>query len=294
MKKVVCTFANYPLSHGFDRYRREAEAMGVFDEIYTYDETGLPADFRRRFGRYLYPYSRGYGYWGWKPFVIKQTLDKMEDGDILLYTDLGCFFNTEGKDRLSEYFDIADRSPSGILSARTQDAEHAVRKELAFFEYEYTKGDIFDYFGVRGKDSFTQTRQFEATVIFFRKSPLVEAFMKEWLEVVYNHFRLITDKPSQSPNLPGFKDNRHDQSIFSILAKKYKIEEFSRNELCPNEFDNMDWNVMKDYPIWAKREVYYKSMWHYNHRFRLRNTYDKLWAVKYFFKSIIHPKTYYR
>lgn len=294
MKKIVCTFANYPLSKGFDRYTKEAESFNLFDKIYTYDENDLDPKFRKKYGRFLYPYSRGYGYWGWKPLVIKQTLDKMEDGDILLYTDLGCAFNTEGKDRLLEYFDIVNQSESGILSARTQEKSKDNRTELAFFEYEWTKGDIFDYFGVRDNEEYTQSRQFEATVIFLKKSPLVMNFVTEWLEVIYNHFDLITDKPSKSPNLPGFSDNRHDQSIFSILAKKYKIEEFSRNELCPNEFDNYDWSIMKEYPIWAKREVYYKSMWHYNHRFRLREIYGKLWGVNYFFKSLIHPKTYHR
>lgn len=294
MKKVLCTFANYPLSKGFDRYVKEAESFQIFDHIYTYDENDLDPVFRKKYGRFLYPYSRGYGYWGWKPLVIKQTLDKMEDGDILLYTDLGCTFNIEGKPRLQEYFDIVNQSESGILCARTQEKSKDNRTELAFFEYEWTKGDILDYFGVRENKDYTHTRQFEAGIVFYKKGPAVDALLKEWLEVIYNHFDFITDKPSKSPNLPGFQENRHDQSIFSILAKKYKIEEFSRNELCPNEFDNYDWAIMKEYPIWAKREVYYKSMWHYNHRFRLRYIYGKLWGIKYFFKSLIRPKTYHR
>ncbi|MBD8388022.1 hypothetical protein [Dysgonomonas sp. BGC7] len=293
MRKILCTFANYPLSKGFERYRKEAEAFNVFDDIYMYDENMLDKRFRTKFGRFLYPYSRGYGYWGWKPFIIKQTLDKMEEGDILLYTDLGCTFNQEGKKRLIEYFNIVNQSESGILCARTQDEEHAVRKELAFFEYQYTKGDILDYFSVRDNIDFTQTRQFEAGIVFYRKGPKVEAFLKEWIEAVYNHFDFITDKPSRSANIPGFIDNRHDQSVFSILAKKYRIAEFSRNELCPNEFDNLDWGIMKEYPIWAKREVYYKSMWHYQHRFSLRKYYNILWGIKYSFKRILHPRTYH-
>ncbi len=294
MKKILCTFASYPLSKGFDRYKKEAEAFGVFDEIYTYDENDLDKEFRKKYGRFLHPFSRGYGYWGWKPLIIKQTLEKMVEGDILLYTDLGCILNVEGKPRLLEYFDITEESKSGILCARTQDQTHAVRKELAFFEYQYNKGDILDYFGVRDNKEYTHTRQFEAGIVFYRKGPVVEAFLKEWIEVVKNNFDFITDKPSKSPNLPGFIDNRHDQSVFSILAKKYNIAEFSRNELCPNEYDNYDWNVMKPYPIWAKREVYYKSMWHYNHRFHLRKYYETLWGIKYFFKSLLHPKTYHR
>jgi len=294
MKRVLCTFANYPLSNGFDRYRKEAEDLEVFDEIYTHDENDLDKDFRKKYGRFLYPYSRGYGYWGWKPLIIKKALDRLQEGDILLYTDLGCFFNAEGKSRLLEYFDILDHSPSGMLGVRVQSGESCLRTELVLPEYEWTKGDIFDYFGVRDDVSFTHTNQFEATIVFIKKCPPAMAFVEEWVNVINNHFDLITDKPSLSPNLPGFKENRHDQSIYSILAKKYKIAEFSRNELCPNEYDNYDWSIMKTYPIWAKREVYYKTMWHYNHRFHLRKYYGMLWGVKYSFKSMFHPKTYHR
>lgn len=294
MKKIVCTFANYPLSNGFERYREEAENMKAFDEIYTYDENDLDPDFRRKYGRFLYPYSRGYGYWSWKPVIVKKTFDRMQEGDILLYTDLGCFFNLEGKRRLSEYYDIVNQSETGILGFRPQTISKDSRTELKFYEYEYTKGDIFDYFGVRNDKDYTDTIQFEATVIFIKKNSITEAFINEWTKVINNHFDLITDKPSKSPNLKGFKDNRHDQSIYSILAKKYKIDEISRNELCPNEFDNYDWTIMKDYPIWAKREVFYPSMWYYNNRFRLRNLNNKIWGIKYFFKSLLHPKTYHR
>jgi hypothetical protein len=294
MKKIVCTFANYPLSNGFERYRKEAENMEIFDEIYTYNENDLNRNFRKKYGRFLYPYSRGYGYWGWKPIIIKETFDKMQLGDILLYTDLGCFFNIEGKKRLSAYFEIVNQSETGILGFRPQIVSKDNRIESKFYEYEYTKGDIFDYFNVREDKNYTDTIQFEATVIFIKKNAVTESFINEWTEVINNHFDLITDKPSKSSNLRGFRDNRHDQSIYSILAKKYKIDEVSRNELCPNEFDNYDWTIMKDYPIWAKREVFYPSMWHYNNRFRLRSFNNAIWGVKYFFKSLLHPKAYHR
>lgn len=294
MRRVVCTFANYPLSKGFERYRKEAEDMGVFDEIYTYDENDLPTEFRKKFGRFLYPYSRGYGYWGWKPFIIKQTYEKLQERDILLYTDLGCTLNKEGLKRLQEYFEKVNSNEAGILAARTQEVSKDHRVELKFYEYEWTKGDILDHFGIRDNKEYTHTLQFEAGIIFIRKNPVATKFIEEWVNTINDHFDFITDRPSKCPCMEGFKENRHDQSVFSIMAKKYKIADFSRNELCPNEHDNLDWSIMKDYPIWAKREVYYKSMWHYQHRFALRRLYDRIWAIKYFFKSLICPKRYYR
>ena len=35
------------------------------------------------------PNQRGYGFWLWKPFIIFETLKKLNDGDICLYCDAG-------------------------------------------------------------------------------------------------------------------------------------------------------------------------------------------------------------
>jgi hypothetical protein len=285
MKKILCTFGNTLLSPGFPRFIKNAEAMEVFDKIYTYTEKDLPKEFLEKWGRYMYPYSKGYGYWCWKPPLIKKTLDTMEDGDVLLYADVGCYLNPNGKKRLAEYYDIVEKSSSGILGFRSFEKNYNGMPEGLRFEYEWTKGDIFDYFGVRNNKDITQTTQYEATVIFLKKSLLSINFVEEWVNVVNDNFSLITDEPSRSPNLPGFKENRHDQSIYSMLAKKYNVEAVSTNELIPLG-GVMDWSIIDKYPIQARRDVYYKSMRHYNRRFQLRKLYGAWWRVKYFFKDI--------
>ena len=285
MKKILCTFGNTLLSPGFPQFVKNAEAMGVFDEIYTYTEKDLSKEFRKKWGRYMYPYSKGYGYWCWKPPLIKKTLDRMEDEDILLYTDVGCYLNPNGKERLAEYYDTVEKSLSGMLGFRSFEKNYNGMPEGLRFEYEWTKGDIFDYFGVRDNEEVTQTTQYEATVMFLKKSPLSMNFVNEWVNVINDNFSLITDEPSKSPNLDGFSENRHDQSIYSMLAKKYKIEAVSTNELIPLG-GVMDWAIVDKYPIQARRDVYYKSPRHYNRRFQLRKLYGAWWKFKYLFKDL--------
>ena len=36
---------------------------------------------------YAKTYKRGYGYWIWKPYIIKESLEKLKEGEILLYVD---------------------------------------------------------------------------------------------------------------------------------------------------------------------------------------------------------------
>lgn len=270
---------------GAERYRKAAESLNVFDEICLYNENDLDDDFKKKWGRYLIPYSRGFGYWCWKAYLILKTLERMDDGDILLYADLGCFFNPKGRKRMLEYYDMVEQSASGIMGVRGQVVSTNNMPEMIRCDNEWTKGDVFDYFGVRNDPYYTHTTQFESGVIFFKKSPVAIQFVKDWYQAYLDDYSLATDAPSRSPNLKEFVENRHDQSIYSMLAKKYKIAEFSINETCPFDAD-YDWNLLENYPIWAKRELYYESVFHYKHRYKYRQLYTFRWKVKYFFKDI--------
>ncbi|MDR1881947.1 MAG: hypothetical protein LBR26_04100 [Prevotella sp.] len=281
MKRAVCTFGSHYLTKGFPRFRKMAESMDIFDDIYTVCEKDLDKDFYKQWGRYLIPYSRGFGYWCWKPYFILGILEGMQDGDMLLYSDIGCYFNPKGRERLLEYYDMAEKAPTGILGVKSRETSCNGMPETLYYEYEWTKGDVFAYYNVYEDKAYTHTPQFESGIIFFKKSPPVIQFVKDWYRAYLDDYSLATDSPSRVSNLPGFKENRHDQSIYSILGKKYGIAEFSTNEIFQR-----DWSLLDNYPIQARRDKYYTSKYHYRHRFRLRKLYRKIWAAKYWFKDL--------
>ena len=57
--------------------------------------------------------------------------------------------------------------------------------------------------------------------------------------------RIITDDPNTLglPNYPGFRDNRHDQTVLSILFKKYKFSNLDKNKTKPGELNKMKSNI---------------------------------------------------
>ena len=65
------------------------------------------------------------------------------------------------------------------------------------------------------------------------------------ISIENDHF-YINDNPSHELNHEEFKDHRHDQSVFSLMSKKYKFY------CIPDEtYWAPDWNRSgKDYPIW--------------------------------------------
>lgn len=157
--------------------------------------------------------TRGFGFWCWKPQIILQSLRQINDGDMLIYADLGCEFSAKGaKNLLAKLKDLESSDMIGF--------------SLGTIEKEYTKGDVFRHFGVENDARFTQSRQIIGTIIFMKKSQKTLQIIDEWLNIFRNHFDLVDDSPSKSPNLQGFIQNRHDQSIWSLLNKKYNLTNF--------------------------------------------------------------------
>lgn len=229
MKKYLCGFANKKLNTALERFAGQAKEMDVYDCIYLYTEDDLEKDFYKHFNDKFY--LRGFGYWVWKPQIILQTLSNMDDGDVLQYTDIGCHLNKNGKRRLLEYFEIT--SKTGLLGFTM----------TWFTEKQYTKGDLFDYFNVRTMESIFP-QQICAGVLFIRKCEKNIEIIQKWLKVFYDDFSLVDDSPSKSLNFDEFIEHRHDQSIWSILAKLNNIFRFSREEL----------NKFTSNPIWVLRD----------------------------------------
>lgn len=155
--------------------------------------------------------TRGFGFWCWKPQIIMQSLRQIDEGDILIYADLGCEFDAQGKENLIE-------------ALQKLDSNDMMGFSLGAFERQYTKGDIFRHFGVENNPKFTDTNQVVGGIIFMKKSAKTLHTINEWLDILKNHWHFVDDSPSRTPNLQGFIQNRHDQSIWSIINKKYSFE----------------------------------------------------------------------
>lgn len=236
MKTWFLSFADHRFK-SVDLIRQEAKKIGVFDNIITGDQQLFEKWYRLKYKERFK--DRGYGYWQWKSYLIRRVMDRMEEGDVLLYTDAGCRINANGKTRLIEYFDIVKQSSGGILLFN----QH-------YPETEYTKGDVFQYFGVTDNPAYTQHGQVAGGIILISKKRSSQQFIDELYYICHNNYNLIDDSTSKSPNTPDFKEHRHDQSIVSLLAVKYKATELPVEEI----YTDGDWTLeLSDYPIWACR-----------------------------------------
>jgi len=186
------------------------------ENIYKYTEEDLKNDkeFWSNHGKMIENTSRGYGYWLWKIYICYKTLlsDNIKEGDVIVYADSGCILRKQFEKRMNEYIELCKKSRHGIVAF-----------SLPFTERHWTKMDVFAH--LDAYDNITDNYQYVATAFLYKKCDNTMRIMKEWFETaIYSSYRMLTDVPSQIPNTLDFIEHRHDQSIFSLLLKKYGCE----------------------------------------------------------------------
>jgi len=220
-----------------ERICREAKEFSIFNDMIGLTESYLKEDntFWNIHKEFIMNNERGYGLWIWKPYIIKKQLEKITENDILVYADSGCILNINGKDRMNEYIEMSKKSKSGIVCF-----------QLSQIECEWTKMDVFNYLNA---NDLLETKQIISGIFIIRKSDKSVEIINKWYDICCN-YNLIDDSQSISINHEFFKENRHDQSIISLLIKQN-----NNSIILDDETYFKDWETDgKLFPIWAKRK----------------------------------------
>lgn len=243
------------------RICRQATELDFYSGVIGASEAQLDPDFRRRYQSILRPDCKGFGYYIWKPRIVKQVLASLQDGDILHYLDAGSHLNPLGLWRLKDYVHFAEEARDGFLGFENKPPAGPLfydgRTLPDNAEYRLTKGDLLDWFGVRDRPDISRTQQIGATTFIIRKCEQSVNFVNAWNDVFDGRLHLIDDRPSQAPNEAGFFEHRMDQSILSILAKLWQVPTVSVFECWYPSLENCwlpDWDCIDNYPILMKRD----------------------------------------
>jgi len=230
------SFGNSNYYGALERIKNQAIRFGVFDKLFIYNDNHLKYDrhFWGNHGSFIVKNPRFYGYAIWKPYLMLKTFESMNDGDILLYCDAGCELNVKGKQRFLEYIDIVNSNDKSILCF-----------QLEHIEKRWNKMDLIHKLNAH---DLINARQILSGISFWKKTEKTIRFLREWYDLSCN-YHLIDDSPSILKNDPVFCEHRHDQSVFSLLCKKYGAN------VLDDETYYADWPKHKyiDKPILAKR-----------------------------------------
>ncbi len=261
-KIILLSFATKNLVRSSKRLRTQAEKLKIYDEIIILNEDAIISS-QKEIIEYkrIAKNNKGYGFWFWKPYLVLDILNKLQEGDIIHYLDVGCHLNVSGIKRFKEYIDVIKNSEKGVLAFQYNPLNYKKNKNIIFpsrEEFKYTKSDLFEYFSVLKDQEITHTPQFWSGSFFIKKNKFSLDFCEDWLDVVISRFDLINDSISIKKNFSGFIENRHDQSVFSIMCKKKQIKKISAYECDWAYLDNQrTWTHLEDQPIVAKRDLTY-------------------------------------
>jgi hypothetical protein len=237
----IITFGRKEYNNSLERIKNEALSFNIFDKILIYNDINLKNDFPEfweKHENFIINNKRGYGYWIWKSYLTLKTLENMNDNDILVYADAGCTLNKNGIQRLNEYFNMV----------RNNDCANVSFQMPQNIEKKWTKMDIFNFLDIKDTSEHFSSGQLIAGIFIVRKCDFTMNLVNEWYNIMSNNYNLIDDSPSILPNDHTFSENRHDQSIFSLLRKKYGTIILS------DETDRYAWKYETyiNYPIWRK------------------------------------------
>lgn len=231
MKRIFITYGDNGYELAKAKICEEARTTGEFDDIISYGRDDLSDELLHS---EIINIKRGGGLWSWKPDVILSTIEKYSDGDIIVYCDAGCtlYPSKEWKrywDKLGHYDIIAQR-----IYLRT---DHWTRKE------------ILDKFSGNGKN-WQLSCQYQATIII-RISDFTKMLIKEWRNLMINQPILAMDvtedeRPFQHKS---FKENRHDQAIYSALIYKYLANADTQSRIYTQ------WEHIEDFDIFSKQAI---------------------------------------
>lgn len=239
------------------RITGEARRSGWFSAVDGITDRELRAsypEFVSRHASLLVPGSRGYGYWVWKPFLVLNALRRAAPSRAgIVYCDSGCALNVTAGSclRMGEYFAIAQEG-GGLCMQMPQHPE-----------FMWTKNGLLDHLDL--PDEHRGTGQVASGAFLLTADDRSIHLAERWLDVATREaYRFVDDSLSaQDLANPNFRSHRHDQSVFSCLAKLQGIP------MIPDEtYWAPEWETKgRSFPIWALRS-----------RSRTRATDDRLAA----------------
>ena len=203
MKIHLVTFATKDYLTSAFLLRKTALNNG-FDYVHLYTEDNI-TDFIKD-NPDLFKHKRGFGLWCWKPYVILETLKKVPDGDLVFYLDSAI----KVLKNMSPLFKSIKENNNCFYLVGTNG-----NKDTHYYVKDYTKEEVLKELNVLNNEHILNSGQISAGLHGHINNSKTFNIISEWLNLCTQE-KLMTDE--------GCKiNNRHDQSILTILVYKYNL-----------------------------------------------------------------------
>lgn len=240
-----------------ERIANQAKEFQLFDDIIQLNEMDI-SEYIEKHKIFIMNNTPGYGRWIWKPKIIYDTLLKMNENDILFYSDAGTYLNIHGKNRFLEYVEILQKNENSLITFSTNGG---------YYAKQYVKIDaVLHYYKDRHNEFFNDNRlACYAGIMLIKKNNESLSLIKDWLDLCEN-YHFLDSSQSYNPENTFFAGNDGDNGLFNLCLTKHKIH----HSIYPDETNIYDvnnqqihhtttnipttmWNELNDKPIQVRR-----------------------------------------
>lgn len=210
-RKILVSYGNEKYYRSMKRLETMALSTKQFDEVVLFSDKDLP-DYIKQSELMLY--SRGGGYWVWKPWCVIKVLEKCNDNDIIVYSDAGneLFEHKEWQ----KFWKIMDKNNAIFFKYGALMKKWCLKAPIEYYKKHY----LFNH-------SLQNLFQIQSGFFITNKKAL--PIFHEQLRIMLEHPEFVIDASEDEikNQFEGFVEHRHDQAILSCivypLIKEYKL-----------------------------------------------------------------------
>ena len=205
MKWNLVTFSDKKFRKGQEYLEDYSKSLGMNNLSYTYEWFAEQEFYQQH--KDISDDEIGLGYFLWKSFIINDAINKLNDGDLIFYSDVGDMFHPE---LISFVEETIEDDPCLFMVG------NSINKD-------WTRRACFVYMDCDEED-YWNSNQLEAGISFWRVCDESKKIVSEWLKYACDR-RIISDDPNicGKENFPSFNEHRRDQSILTNLAVKHGL-----------------------------------------------------------------------
>jgi len=255
MKIFFGTFANTNFMNS-NRIAQQAFDLNIFNKIFQYTEKNIH-EFIDKHNEFINTHPEGYGYYIWKPKVILDILNKLDNDNILIYCDAGIYLNKNGINRLNEYLEKLNDINIDIITFSTNNNYKA--------KYFVKMDAIMDYYS-KFNEEYSNINAVYAGIMIIKKNNKTLNLISDWLNLCENYNFLNTYHSINYNEASYFVGNDKDNGLFNLCLSKHKISYaiypdetniYTDNglQIHHNNIDvnNINWSSLDDKPFQCRR-----------------------------------------
>lgn len=250
-KIFFMTFANKDYMKT-ERIAKQSEDLCVFDKIIQLNEDDI-SEYIKKHSSFIKNNRYGFGYWIWKPKVIYDTLNKMNNNDIMVYCDAGMYVNKNGKSRFNFYINQLNKNELVVFETNSKFKAQQFVKNDAIMKYHPSFNDEWTPYCYAG-------------VMIIKKTKNTLNLISDWLELCENYHFIDKSPSTKYKDFSYYVGNDCDNGLFNLCLSKYKID----FRVTPDEINlynkegiqiahtdinqkDVDWSVLDNIPFQVRR-----------------------------------------